>query len=178
MWTGKREPWERGCFFACLSGIREIIMHQIYFFAANANQQGKHSLVSPMKACYRAAWLWFSNLNCQVINASSETQGQPIDESTEERIEYTHWFNWMPGMYTWCGNSKPLNDLILNAAISLFLKYLEAKCRIWESKEKRVVYGISFWKCGIRTPIPFHTPYAFRQPYSSLHVQEFSLHSC
>ena len=24
-------------------------MYQIYFFAANANQQGKHSLVSPMK---------------------------------------------------------------------------------------------------------------------------------
>ena len=43
MWTGRREPWERGCFFARLSGIREIIMHQIYFFAANANQQGKHS---------------------------------------------------------------------------------------------------------------------------------------
>ena len=57
MWTGRREPWERGCFFACLSGIHEIIMHQIYFFAANANQQGKHSLVSPMKACSRAAWL-------------------------------------------------------------------------------------------------------------------------
>ena len=76
--TGRREPWERGSFFACLPAIQEIIMYQIYFFAAYANQQGKHSLVSPMKARYRAAWLWFSNLNCQVINASSETQGQPI----------------------------------------------------------------------------------------------------
>ena len=75
---GRREPWERGSFFACLPAIQEIIMYQIYFFAANANQQGKHSLVSPMKARDRAAWLGFSNLNCQVINPSSETQGQPI----------------------------------------------------------------------------------------------------
>ena len=131
-----------------------------------------------MEACYRAAWLWFSNFNCQVINASSETQGQPIDESTEERIEYTHWFNWMPGMYTWCGNSKPLNDFqILNAAISLFLKYLETTCRIGKAMKKGWYMGFHFEKCGIRTPIPFHTPHAFRQPYSSLHVQELSLRS-
>ena len=50
MGIGRREPWERGSFFACLPAIQEIIMYQIYFFAANANQQGKHSLVSPMKA--------------------------------------------------------------------------------------------------------------------------------
>ena len=33
----------------------------IYFFVANANQPGKRSLVSPMKASNRTAWLRFSN---------------------------------------------------------------------------------------------------------------------
>ena len=55
-WVGEN-PGNGGSFFACLPAIQEIIMYQIYFFAANANQQGKHSLVSPMKARDRAAWL-------------------------------------------------------------------------------------------------------------------------